>query len=288
MGLTLAEPCRGRAIRPYTMATTENIIRSPIASPRSAVDRFVGVSEKTILGKVLRFPLRLIPAGICLPVLQGPMRGFKWIIGSSIHGCWLGSYESAKQKRFSIAVKRGDVVYDIGANVGFYSLLASALVGPAGKVFSFEPVPRNLHFLERHLHLNDVKNCSVLEAAVGRVDGTANFDTGPHPAMGHLTNDETRNGLKVRILALDRLIASGRLPAPDVIKCDIEGGEYDALQGALDTLARFTPAIFLATHGADAHEKCCRLLTGLRYRLTPIDGLSLEESSEILATFPAS
>lgn len=269
------------------MATTENTIPSTISPPtRSVLERVSSVSEKTILGKVLRVPLRLIPSGTRMPVLRGPMRGSQWIVGSSIHRCWLGTYESAKQRSFSIAIKRGDVVYDIGANVGFYSLLASALVGPAGRVYSFEPVPRNLHFLEQHLHLNGVKNCSVFDVAVGCVDGTANFDTGPHPSMGHLISGEIRTVLKVRLVTLDRLVASGKLPAPDVIKCDIEGGEYDALKGALNTLARFNPVIFLATHGAEVHDSCCRLLTDLRYRLTPIDGLTLHESSEIRATFP--
>ena len=98
---------------------------------------FSGVSNKSIVGKALRFPLRLIPCGAQMTILQGPLRGKRWIAGSSDHGCWLGSYEYPKQRAFSAAISHGDVVYDLGANVGFYSLLASVLVGTKGQVFSF-------------------------------------------------------------------------------------------------------------------------------------------------------
>jgi FkbM family methyltransferase len=244
---------------------------------------FSGVSDKTFIGKALRFPLRLFPSGTQMPILQGPLHGKRWIIGSSNHGCWLGSYEYSKQKAFSAAIKRGDVVYDLGANVGFYSLLASVLVGPEGQVFSFEPVPKNLTFLRRHLELNRVRNCSVRDVAVSCSDGTSKFDLGRNSSMGHLTCD-SQNALSVRTVALDNLIASGQVPPPNVIKCDIEGGEYDALRGASEILSKHSPMIFLATHGPEVHDRCCRLLTNLHYQLTPLDDLPLSLTCEVLAT----
>ncbi len=242
-----------------------------------------GISKRTIIGRALRSPLRLIPSGMTMRILQGPLRGKRWIAGSSSHGCWLGSYEYPKQKAFWAAIEPGHVVYDLGANVGFYSLLASVLTGPEGRVFSFEPVPRNLRFLRKHLQLNGITNCFVWEVAVGGSDGTATFDLGPHPSMGHLARD-SENGLSVRTVALDGLIASGVIPPPDVMKCDIEGGEYDALCGASNTLSVHSPTIFLAIHGSEAHERCCQLLTDLRYDLAPLDSLPLRSASEILAT----
>lgn len=243
---------------------------------------FSGVSDRTSFGRLLRSPLRLIPPSARIPVMQGPLRGRRWIAGSSNHGCWLGSYEYAKQRAFSAAIKRGYTVYDLGANVGFYSLLASVAAGPEGRVFSFEPVPRNLQFLRRHLELNQVTNCSVWDVAVGRFEGTANFDVGPNYSMGRLTL-ESDGTLNVRIVTLDRLVASGKLPPPNVIKCDIEGGEYDALVGASGILVKHGPAVFLATHGPEVHQRCCRLLADLQYRLTPLDERSLDETSEVLA-----
>ncbi len=244
---------------------------------------FSGVSNRGFIGRALRFPLRLIPPGMHVPVLQGPLRGKRWIAGSSNHGCWLGSYEYSKQKAFSAAIKRGDVVYDLGAHVGFYSLLASVLVGPEGRVFSFEPVPANLDFLRRHLALNGVTNCSVTDAAVSDSNGTAKFDVVSNSSMGHLAGD-SRDALSVRTIALDSLVESGEIPPPNVIKCDIEGGEYDALRGASGILAKYSPTIFLATHGPEVHERCCRLLSDLHYHLTSLDELPLNLTSEIQAS----
>jgi hypothetical protein len=94
-----------------------------------------GISSETFIGKMLRVPLRLIPRTLVLPILQGALRGKKWTAGSATHGCWLGSYEYHKQKALQQRLKAGEVVYDIGANVGFYSLLSSVLVGNRARLF---------------------------------------------------------------------------------------------------------------------------------------------------------
>ena len=247
---------------------------------------FAGISVSSILGRALRLPLKLIPAHAQVRVIRGPLRGTRWIAESCNHSCWLGSYRHGKQNALLASIRRGDVVYDLGANVGFYSLMASVLVGPEGRVFSFEPHPKNLDFLHQHLRLNKVTNCFVLDVAVSDIDGTANFDVGPNLLAGHLTL-ESQNTLTVRTVALDSLVASGRLPPPDVIKCEIEGGEYDALRGASDTLATHAPTVVLTTHGLEVHEKCCTLLKALHYQLTPLDGLPLNKTREILATPPS-
>jgi FkbM family methyltransferase len=240
-------------------------------------------SRKTLIGKTIRLPLRLIPAHAKVRIIQGPLSGSRWIAGASVPACWLGTYEWEKQRRFCEVVRRGDVVYDLGANVGFYTLLASVLTGASGKVYSFEPSARNLRLLRSHLDLNHVGNVSVVEAAVSSNDGCAQFDLGPNPSMGHLTENLSK-AVAVRTVALDTLVLSAQILPPNVIKCDIEGGEYDALMGARRMIEQYRPTIFLATHNDEVHARCCCLLTELRYGLTPLDRPSLEEAREILAT----
>jgi FkbM family methyltransferase len=210
------------------------------------------------------------------------MRGKRWIVGSSLHRCWFGTYEPSKQELFSSTIKPGDVVYDLGANVGYYSLLASVLVGRDGHVFSFEPVPRNLGFLRRHLELNSVNNCTVLDVAVTRSNGTAAFEFGANCHSGHLAQSST-DVTVVRTVTLDSLVASGEIKPPNLIKCDIEGAEFDALTGATQTLSQYHPSIFLALHGQEVGEKCRALLASLGYRLNLIEGTSVDRASEILA-----
>src|ERR1700748_2608728 len=86
-----------------------------------------GISNESLVGRALRSPFRLIPAAATVPILQGPLRGRGGIVGSATHGCWLGSYEFETQRAFGRLVNGGDVVYDLGANVGFYTLLAAQL-----------------------------------------------------------------------------------------------------------------------------------------------------------------
>lgn len=115
------------------------------------VFNFSGISNQGFVGRMIRWPLRLIPAEAQLPILQGVLRGKRWIAGSSTHGCWAGSYEYEKQLLFTQTITKGNVVFDIGAHVGFYTLLSSVLVQDQGRVFAFEPLPRNVIYLSEHV-----------------------------------------------------------------------------------------------------------------------------------------
>lgn len=145
---------------------------------------FSAISDQTVLGKMLRSPLKLIPQKAKVPIFQiKSLRGKRWIAGASNHGCWIGSYEYEKRILFERIVGQGKVVFDIGAHVGFYTLLASALTGDKGKVFAFEPVPENLNHLSRHLVLNGVSNVKIFDAAVSNRCGTLFFDDRPGNSM---------------------------------------------------------------------------------------------------------
>jgi FkbM family methyltransferase len=229
---------------------------------------------------LLRLPLELIPRSTVVPVLWGPLRGARWIVGAGNHVAWLGLYEHQKQQTFTRLVRPGSVVYDIGAHAGFYTLLASRLVGETGQVVAFEPLPRNIDFLKAHLRLNDVRNVRVLAAAVGDHEGPSSFQEHSSSYMGRLGAGQH---LRVLTVAIDQLVDRGEIPPPDWIKLDIEGGELHALQGAQATLERYHPGIFLATHGLRVHTACLDLLSQLDYSIWPVVGQSAVETDELLA-----
>ena len=241
---------------------------------------FSGIPNRSIFGKILRAPLRLIPQEMAVPIIQGPLRGKRWIIGSSNHGCWLGSYEYEKQKCFIKSVKPGDVVFDVGANVGFYTLLASVLVGSAGKVVAFEPLPRNLVYLDRHMKMNQCLNVDVLPYAVSDCEMTAEFTFSKNPSMGHLC---TKGDITVQTVLIDKLIESKKLFPPDVMKIDVEGAELSVLRGSHQVIKGRRPIIFVATHDRSAHRGCMEFLRSLDYNLTPIGDSSVTDCGEILA-----
>ncbi len=240
-----------------------------------------GIPVSSFLGKVLRFPLKLIPREAILPILQGRLRGLKWIAGSLNHGCWLGSYEYEKRRRFEQLVKGGSSVYDIGANVGYYSLLASVLAGEEGIVYAFEPCPENVVILRKHLEINKITNVIIFEKAVYSKAGSLCFALGSNPSTGHVTSESS--DCMVSAIVLDSFVRDGNLRPPDVMKLDVEGNEYETLLGAEGLIRQYHPIIFLATHTWELHGKCCSFLRKNGYRLLPTDDRPVEASDEILA-----
>jgi FkbM family methyltransferase len=218
---------------------------------------FSTIGRHTFWGKLLRIPLRAIPEGLSLPILQGALFGNWWVVGSSVPGCWLGYYERDKQKCFADAVGPGSVVIDIGANAGFYTLLAAVRSAPMGEVVAFEPLPRNVDYLNRHIRLNRLSNVRVVQAAVADFVGQARFAEHAHPEEGSLCDS---GQLVVRVVSLDALYGAGEIVKPNIVKIDVEGAELAVLQGARLLLAEARPTIFLATHGAGVHQDCSALL----------------------------
>lgn len=144
-------------------------------------------------------------------------------------------------------LKKGSVFYDVGANIGIYSLLAADYVGPEGKVLAFEPNDLNLSYLRQSIALG-VHNVEVLDFAIGDKDGTLTFDRKGGSMSGRLISEAEKavDPQIVKVRSIDSLIESG-LPPPDVIKIDIEGGEGAALEGAVRTLER-GPVIICEMH----------------------------------------
>lgn len=242
---------------------------------------FSGVSNQSWPGRFFRSFLRWIPDDRVMKVMQGPLRGMRWIAGASTHGCWLGSYELEKQRLIAGQVSPGSVFFDVGANVGFYTLLGSSEVGTSGRVISFEPLPLNIEYLERHIELNGLNNVTVIKAAVSDQAGEGQFDEGQDNCMGKLSSSGT---IKVEMVALDDLIEQGKVPIPDFVKIDVEGAEYSVLEGAQEMLRTSGPTVFLATHGSHVHQRCLDFLGSLGYHCQPIEkGASLENCDEIIA-----
>ena len=226
-------------------------------------------SARRVPGKLLRAPLHLIPRGTPLRILVGPGHGLRWLAGSGPHSCWLGFNELRKRHLFVATVRDGDVVYDIGANVGFYSLIASQRVGEDGQVVAFEPLPVNLQWLRRHLAINGLANVAVEDVAVWSTNGKRRFLATDDRVTSHVS---VRGQHTVRTVTLDALLADGRHRPPDHLKIDVEGAEHEVLLGAQATLAAWRPTVFLATHGVRRTADCRALLQRLGYVMHPIAG----------------
>jgi FkbM family methyltransferase len=221
---------------------------------------------QTLLGKLLRVPLSLLPKEREIPILRGPLRGKRWIVGASSHGCWAGTYEVDQLADFATAIKPGFCVYDVGANVGIYTLLASVKAGASGSVYAFEPVERNLRYLRRHVVANQVQNCTIVKTAVSNTDGIQRFSVATwERSMERLAAD---GEVEVSSLALDTgVYQKGDLRPPKVIKIDVEGAELLVLQGAIRLITEYHPSVFVEVHGGKQHAECRDFLVARNYRV---------------------
>lgn len=217
---------------------------------------------------LLKAPLNRISPTRVVSILSGPLRGKKWIVGASRHAYWLGLYEKEKTKHFMGQVKPSQIVYDVGAHVGYYSLLAATRVGPAGHVWAFEPAPQNFTFLKQHMELNHVSNVTLVPGAVANVTGTTHFRMDGSRSTGRLSD---KGDLAVSTTSLDDLIERQEALVPHVIKLDVEGAELAALQGATNLLRRAHPKLYVATHSAQLHKACIAFLSGIGYQVTVLD-----------------
>jgi FkbM family methyltransferase len=241
---------------------------------------FSAIPKNSLIGRILRFPLKLLPAEMILPILQGPSRGMRWIVGSGDHGYWLGSYEIGFQKLFAQRISGGEIVFDIGAHVGFYTLLAARRVGPAGHVFAFEPLPRNADFIEQHIQINKLDNVTFQQVAISDRSGIVRFGGGLSSSTGHIT---TGGEEQVQAAALDNLLDSGKIDPPSVMKIDVEGAEGAVLRGGRELIAKHKPELFLAMHGSEAYQECTAFLRSMKYSLQPINADHLDAATEIYA-----
>jgi FkbM family methyltransferase len=234
----------------------------------------------SVVERLIRLPLRLVPRERPLRVIGGPLRGARWVPGAGVHGYWLGRYEPAEVAIFTSLIASGATVFDAGAHVGYYTLIASRLVGATGHVVAFEPNPRNLIYLRRHVTLNDCANVRVIAAAVADVAGHAAFQDGTRDAEGLLAAGGT---LDVETVTLDA-IAYGTpgLPPPSVLKIDVEGAEQRVLAGAERLLAEAKPDILLSTHGRDNYVGCQTTLARHGYHVRQMSAAT--KGTELLAT----
>lgn len=214
------------------------------------------------MNQLIRWLLSLIPSRTRLRILGGPLRGMKWVKGSGVNTYWIGNYEKETMRRFMDAVTPGSIVYDIGANVGIYTLAAKR--AGAHKVYSFEPLPRNYAYLRTNIAINNLDHCEAWDWAISDSQGMKLFSTRHNNSMTRLSDN---GDISVRSTSLDHFVFEMQSDPPNLMKIDVEGAEVAVLHGSRKVLETYHPAIFLEIHGTEIHALCRSLLLGLGYRV---------------------
>ena len=174
---------------------------------------------------------RLVDVNGCKMLVH--MEEYKGIDGITHQELLLGIYEKYTTALFKELVGGGMNVIDIGANIGYYTLLAAKLVGDEGKVFAFEPEPRNYALLLKNIELNGYKNVIPRQQAVSNKAGKVKLflhevESGAHSL--YEVRKDAREAIVVDAISLDEFFAGEECPI-DIIKIDVEGAEMVVLLG---------------------------------------------------------
>jgi FkbM family methyltransferase len=163
-----------------------------------------------------------------------------------------GDIEPEVQTALQKYLRPGMTFYDIGANIGFFSLLAARLVGAKGRVVAFEADPEIASRLREHLTRNRDVLISVEEKAVWSSSDSVLFaradtTTSPDRGLGHVVDEVAHDTIRIESVSLDEYAATSG--APDFLKCDVEGAEVEVFRGAQKLLTEKKPAILCEMHG---------------------------------------
>jgi len=175
---------------------------------------------------------------------------------------YLNLFERPETEMIKRLIKPGDVIVDVGANVGYYSVHLSSLVGESGFVHAFEPDPKNYFRLVRNLQLNGFeKRSRANQMAVSSSSGTAQFILTPaqDSGWGHVAEGAPAAGeqtVQVHTTKLDDYLQSQDVRSVSFLKCDIEGHEFDFLAGATRTLeARAIGKVLIEYNGFNLNPR---------------------------------
>jgi FkbM family methyltransferase len=198
-------------------------------------------------------------------------KGLQFWVPNGWEAMSLSNYEPKVVDVLRRTVQSGWVAYDVGANLGFYSVLLGHQVGPKGGIYSFEANPVCVEYLRSNLVLNRVANCEILPCALvdnrEQVKFTINYGTSAVGLTQRSSFYESKIGHEVDVQGypMDELVETFNLRKPDVIKIDIEGAEAFAVAGMLRTLEKYRPLILLELHGRSAAEQTLPQLDQVGY-----------------------
>ena len=188
---------------------------------------------KTILNKII---LSRIPTQITIP--EGIIMLDQTDVAVS-GALALGAFENTEADLFRKCLKPNLVIIDIGANIGYYAIIAGKGIGPRGKIFAYEPENRNFSFLKKNIEANKLANVIPLKIALSNEKGMSKLYLDEDNKGRHsLAYEKNKECLVIETDTLDNSLEQFGSPAVDIIKIDIEGAEFLALGGMTETIRR--------------------------------------------------
>ncbi len=215
------------------------------------------------------------PTGLKLvKIAAGDLAGYTILLDMQVDkDYWLGTYEPELQAALRELVQPGAVIYDVGANIGYVSLLLAKAAGETGKVYAFEALPENVERWHKNIALNGMDaRLSLFAGAVIQTSGPVRFLVHASAGMGKAAGsagrqDQYPSEVSVPGISLDEFVYRQGNPPPQVIKMDIEGGEVMALPGMQRVLFEDRPLMFMELHGPESSRMAWEKLSEAGYHI---------------------
>ena len=235
-----------------------------------------GLRRVPVLGPCVSWvSAKLVPRDLLawVQVQRGPAQGI-WLHLNPRTGraVFEGGGETEVQEVLRQHLRPRMTFYDVGANIGFFSLLAARLVGKQGRVVAFEADPEIAARLREHLARNEFEQITVEEKAVwseGRTVCFARTDpaTSPDRGLGHVVAGEAKDTIQIEAVSLDDYTRSAA--PPDILKCDVEGAEVEVFRGAQRLLKEKRPGIICEMHSEENRQFLLEEFAGAGYSCKP-------------------
>lgn len=207
--------------------------------------------------------------GSRLAIQSGPLAGLCLEMSEHVLSSHItGTYDRNTQLAIDRLVQPGAVCYDLGASIGYFSLL---MARKAKCVYAFEPAPHAAAEIHRHAAANSIENITVVPRPVSDSERDVTFALTDVAYGSCIVESETKwPTLTVRTITLDDF--AKRHPAPDFLKIDVEGEEARVLAGAESILRGKKPVICCELHSEKVAQEVESILRGNGYLLTTLDG----------------
>ena len=238
----------------FKRAVRNSVVAASRAVPQSVRSGLASSSYSHLVRKVLNWI-----SGESNPVVRvgGPLGGQSMRVNWALHKTYVfGTYEPGVVQGLEELVQPGWTAVDVGANIGYFTLLMANRVGPQGKVIAFEPLAENFRILKENIQLNDHRNVVAenlaLMSRTGRIElRSATPGAITWVASVKIDQNSAVESQSVEAVTLDEYVQRKGIAKVDFLKIDVEGAEASVLEGATSVLDRDKPILLIEMHELD-------------------------------------
>jgi len=214
------------------------------------------------LSRLRPFYARILSSGQSVVSVSTQHGDIRWRLDDlTCEGHLTGKYEPYMQDAITKLLRPEMTVYDVGAHAGFHALFCALR---AHQTIAFEPHPGNRASIERQLNLNPLLNVTLVPYALSDNNGPGALAEPSNSSMAFVSSD---GEIPIELRTLDSLVAQG-MPAPDLIKMDVEGHELSVLRGGAETIRAHHPIILCDRNDESTSKDVSDMLAEFSYRVT--------------------